>query len=88
MNAQLQVLKMVKRRKLVFFGHACRQKALLKDLIVGIHPRRRKRGRPRRQYNDDIKKWMNDTLSEAIRKTENREQWKTLVCAATRKEDG
>lgn len=55
-------------------------KAYVKDVMLGIHPGRRKTSRPRRRYNiNDIKQWKNETISEAARKTKNREQMRTMV---------
>ena len=88
LGVKLQVVEMVKRRKLVFFGHVCRQKGLVRDVIVGVHPGKRRRGRPRRQYVDDIKEWTGATLGAAARKTEDRERWRALVRETTRTEDG
>ena len=39
-----ELLRMVKKRKLSFFGHACRGRGMVRDIIIGLHPGRRRRG--------------------------------------------
>ena len=74
-----ELLALVKKRKLAFFGHVCRGEGLTRDLIAGYHPGKRRRGRPRRQYIDYVKAWTNSTMVQAIRRTVDRDKWRVLV---------
>ena len=80
-NTNMELLQLVKKRKLVFFGHLCRGSGVARQIVTGVHPGRKRRGRPRRQYADDIKDWINATLEEAIRMTEDRKRWRDRVAA-------
>ena len=44
---------------------------------------KRRRRRPRRQWHDDIKDWFGVDIENAKRATDNRENYKLLVRAAT-----
>ena len=43
---------------------------------------KRRRGRPRMQYIDNIKKWTRASLEENVRRTEDRTAWSERSCAA------
>ena len=43
--------------------------------ILGMMPGKRRRGRPRMQYIDNIKKWTRTSLEENVRLTEDRTAW-------------
>ena len=51
------VEEIVKRRKLKHFGHQVRQEAMAKVMIEGKIEGQRRRGRPPRQWEDDLKEW-------------------------------
>ena len=87
LEARPELVQMVKIRKLSFFGHACRANGLVKEVVIGPHPGQRRRGRPRRSYTDDIKTWLDTTLTSAFRMTEDRHNWRTYFRAAVRRED-
>ncbi len=42
----------------------------------------KKKGRPRIQYIDNIKKWTRASLEEIVRLTEDRTAWRERSCAA------
>ena len=48
----------VKRRKLQYFGHVVRADNLCTHIRHGIIAGNRRRGRPRRRWTDDIKRWI------------------------------
>ncbi|GFR94792.1 eukaryotic translation initiation factor 3 subunit F [Elysia marginata] len=57
---------------------------LLKGKIEG----KRRKGRPRRNWMDDVKEWSGSTsYGNTKRKAENREEWRNMV-AKLRTEDG
>ena len=63
-------------------GHACRNNkcSLVKTCILGMMPGKRRRGRPRMQYIDNIKKWTRASLDENVRLTEDRTAWRERSC--------
>ena len=48
----------------------------------GQMPGKRRRGCPRMQYIDDIKKWTRTSLEVNVRLTEDRTAWRERCCAA------
>ncbi len=70
---------MIKTRKLKFFGHLIRRKALSKNIIQEKVKGRRPRGRPKRQWQDNIKEWIADSLAALCRSASNRSDWKMKV---------
>ena len=54
-----ELLGHVRKRKLSYFGHLCRDHGcqMTKTVVDGYVAGRRRRGRPRKQYIDSIKQW-------------------------------
>ena len=52
-----KLLRTVKKRKLKWFGHVTRSNGLEKTILQGTVPGKRGRGRPRRQWGDNIREW-------------------------------
>ena len=79
-----ELLAQIIKRKMDFFGHSCRNNKcnLVKTCILGMMPGKRKRGRPRMQYIDNINKWTRASLEENVRLTEHRTAWRERSCAA------
>ena len=50
-------------------------------ILQGTAPGGRRRGRQRRRWGDNISDWTGVKLSETLRMTENREEWRELVGA-------
>ena len=73
------VVEVIKRRKLKYYGHQTRKQALAKVIIEGRVEGSRERGRPRRQWGDDLKQWSRWSMEELRRPAENRERWRWLV---------
>ena len=59
LQTRCELLVQIIKRKTTFFGHVCRNNKcdLVKTCILGMMPLKRRRGRPRMQYIDNIKKW-------------------------------
>ena len=55
---------------------------LVKTCIIGMRSGKRRRGRSRMQYIDNIKKWTKASLEENVRLTEDRTAWREISCAA------
>ena len=73
LQTRRELLAQIIKRKMAFFGHACRNNKcnLEKTCILVMMSRKRRRGRPRMQYIDNIKKWTKASLEENVRLTED-----------------
>ena len=74
-----RLIDIIKTRKLKFFGHQIRREALSKNIIQGKVQGRRPRGRPKREWQDDIKEWTGDSLAALCRAASDRSDWKMKV---------
>ena len=52
-----ELLTLVKKRKLIWFGHVSRSSGLAKTILQGIVKGKRKRGRQKKRWEDNIKEW-------------------------------
>ncbi|KAI8488077.1 hypothetical protein Bbelb_341950 [Branchiostoma belcheri] len=74
----------IKRRKLKWYGHVTRSKCLSKVILQGTVPGKRKRGRQRKKWDDNVKEWSGLPLASAQALAHDREGWRKAVCSATR----
>ena len=77
------LLTTVKRRKLKWYGHITRSSGLAKAILQGTVQGGRRRGRQRKRWEDNIKEWTGLQWNIALRKAENREEWRKLVVKST-----
>ena len=91
-GVQRNLLKTVKERKMIYFGHIMRKKGtcIEKEIIQGSISGGRGRGRPRMSWLDNIKSWTGLEMREMLRLTEDRKRWRNIVhdAAEPRDEDG
>ena len=73
------LLTTVRRRKLKWYGHVSRSSGLAKTVLQGTVQGKRKRGRQRKRWEDNISEWTGMRLSETLRQSERREEWRELV---------
>ena len=66
------LLTVVKRRKLQWCGHVSRSSGLAKTVLQGTVKRRRRQGRQRKRWEDNIREWTNLEFAKAQRAVENR----------------
>jgi len=87
-----ELLDTVKARKLAYYGHTMRKQGscLEKEIMQGIMPGARRRGRTRTAWMDNIKTWTRLPVEESIRMTEERDKRRKYVhdVANPRIEDG
>ena len=78
LQTRRELLAQIIKRKMAFFGHACRNNKcnLVRTCLLGMMSGKRRRGRPRMQYIDNIKKWTRASLEENVRVTEDRTAWR------------
>lgn len=77
------------RRKLGFFGHVMRSDGLEKRMMLAYGDGRRRRGRPRRKWMDEIHEVTGMKLAELRDVTAERKHWRRMVktVARTRRVD-
>ena len=73
------LLTMVKRRKLKWYGHVSRSSGLAKTILQGTVKGRRKQGRQKKQLEDSIREWTGLEFAKSQRPVENRDKWRKLV---------
>ena len=74
-----KLLRTVKKRKLKWFGHVTRSNGLAKTIMQGTVPGKRGKGRPRRQWGDDIRDWTGKSGFELQHQASKREAWRKLA---------
>ena len=73
------LLTIVKRRKLQWYGHVSRSSGLAKTVLQGTVKGGRRQGRQRRRWDDNIREWTGLEFGKSQRAVENRERWRKLV---------
>ena len=72
------LLTIVKRRKLKWYGHVSRSSGLAKTILHGSMKGRRQ-GRQKRRRGDNIREWTGLEFATSKRAVGNREKWRKLV---------
>ena len=73
------LLTIVKRRKLHWYGNVFRSSSLAKTIWQGTVKRGRRQGRQRKRLEDNIREWTGLEFAKSQRAVENREKWRKLV---------
>lgn len=84
-GAQEPLLSTIRRRKLSWFGHFSRHNGLCRTTMEGTVEGKRRRGRQRLQWMDNIKKWTGMTVNELKKKAQDRCEWRGVVKSASQK---
>ena len=74
-----ELLTLVKKRKLRWFGHVSRSSGLAKTILQGTVKGKRKRGRQKKRWEDNIKEWTGMDFASSTRAAENMSRWKGIV---------
>ena len=77
------LLTIVKRRKLQWFGHASRSSGLAKSILEGTVKGRRRQGRQRKRWEDNIREWTGLEFGKSQRAVVNRGKWRKLVAKSS-----
>ena len=77
------LLRTIKIQKLKYFGHVKRHNSLEKLILEGKIEGKRRQGRPRRRWEDDINEWTKRTVADAGRLANDRMDYRHFVVAAT-----
>ena len=78
-----ELLTLVKKRKLRWFGHVSRSSGLAKTILQGTGKGKRKRGRQKKRWEDNIKEWTGMYFASSTRAAENRSRWKGIVAKSS-----
>ena len=73
------LLTIVKRRKLQWYGHVSRSLGLSKTIFQGTVKGGRRQGRERKRCEDNIREWTGLEFAKSQRAVENREDWKNWL---------
>ena len=75
------IIDTIKKRKLRLFGHICRMDntRLLQHVVFSRMDGKSRRGRPCREWLDDITEWCGYSSQDLIHLAQNRSQWKNLI---------
>ena len=77
------LLIILKRRKLQWYGHVSRSSSQAKTILQGTMKGGRRQGRQRKRWEDNIRKWTGLKFSKSQRAVENREKWRKLVAKSS-----
>ena len=73
------LLTIVKRRILQWYGHVSRSSGLAKSILPGTVKGRRRQDRQRKRWEGNIREWTGLEFAKSRRAVENREKWRKLV---------
>ena len=74
------LLTIVKRCQLQWYGHVSRSSGLAQTILQGTMKEGRRQGRQRKRWKDNIREWTGLEFGKSQRAVENREKWRKLVC--------
>ena len=73
------LLTIVKRRKLQWYGHASCSSGLAKTILQGTVKGGRRAGRQRKRWEDNFREWTGLEFAKSQRAVESRERWRKVV---------
>ena len=73
------LLTIIKRRKLRWYGHVSHSSGLAKIILRSTVKGGRRQGRQRKRWEDNIKEWTGLKFAKSERAVENREEWRKLA---------
>ena len=75
------VVDIIRRRKLGLFGHICRMgdERLIKHVLFSQMDGKSRRGRPCREWLDDITEWCQRSGHDLFHLAQDRRAWKNLI---------
>ena len=72
------LLTIVKRHKLNWYGHVSRSSGLAKTILQDTVKRRRRQGREKKRWEDNIREWTGLEFAKSQRAVENIAKWRKL----------
>ena len=80
---QEDLLTIVKRRKLQWYGHVSRSSGLAKLILQGTVKGERRQGRQTKRWEDNIREWTGLEFGKSQRAVENREKRRKPVAKSS-----
>ena len=77
------LLTIVKRCKLQWYGHVSHSSGLAKTILQGAVKGARRQGGQRKRWEDNIREWTGLEFTKSQRAVENREKWRKLVARSS-----
>ena len=77
------LLTMVKKRKLRWYGHISRSSVMTKTIQQGTKKGARRRGKEKKRWEDNIKEWTGIGFEDSLRAAEDREGSKGIVATSS-----
>ena len=77
------LLTIVKRRKLLWYGHVSRSSGLAKTILQDTVKGGRRQGGQRKRWEDNIREWTGLEFGKSQRAVENRKKWRKLVAKSS-----
>ena len=77
------LVTIVKRRKLQWYGHVSRSSGFAKTILHGTVKGGRRQSRQRKRWEDNIREWTGLEFAKIQRAVENREKWSELVAKSS-----
>ena len=74
-----ELLTLVRKWKLRWFGHVSRSSGLVKTILQGTKKGQKKRGRQKKRWEYNMKEWTGLDFASSTRAAENRTRWKGIV---------
>ena len=83
-KVQQDLLTIVKRRKLQWYGHVFRSSGLAKNILQGTVKERRRQGRQKKRWEDNIREWTGLEFAKSQRAVERKmeETGCEVICGA------
>ena len=75
----IDLLTIVKRRKLKWYGHVSRSSGLSKTISQGTVKGGRRQGRQKMRWEDNIREWTGLEFAKSQRAVENGDKWRHLI---------
>ena len=77
------LLTMVKKRKLRWYGNITRSSGMAKTILQETVKGARRRGGQKKRWEDNIKEWTGMEFGDSLRAVEDREVWKDIVATSS-----
>ena len=77
------LLTIVKRRNLQWYGHVSCSSGLARTILQGTVKGGRRQGRQRERWEDNIREWTGPEFGKSHRAVENRKKWRKLVAKSS-----
>ena len=73
------LLTIVKRRKLQWYGHVSRSSGLAKTILQGTVKGGRRQGGQRKRWEDNVREWTGLEFAKSQREAQNTDKWRKLI---------